>query len=81
MRQLNSTSTVFTILAIENRSDRTTGFEFMNSYKTDTSGTLANNAPLFASSWMALFYVLRENFYERRAIVETAEESIKEDKE
>ena len=38
----------------------------MNPYETDTNGTLVNNAPLFASVWLALFYVLRKNFNERR---------------
>jgi hypothetical protein len=38
----------------------------MNRYKTETNGTLVAPAPMFASIWLALFYVLRENFNERR---------------
>lgn len=38
----------------------------MNRYETDTKGALVNTAPLFASVWLALFYTLRQNYYERR---------------
>ena len=38
----------------------------MNPYETDTNGTLVDDAPLFASVWLALFYVLRKNFNQRR---------------
>ena len=38
----------------------------MNQFETDTNGTLANTAPLFASVWLALFYVLRKSFNARR---------------
>ena len=38
----------------------------MKSYESDTNGTLVNNAPLFASVWLSLFYVLRKNFNEHR---------------
>ena len=38
----------------------------MNRYKTDTDGAMVAAAPLFASVWLALFYVLRKNFNERR---------------
>jgi len=38
----------------------------MNRYETDTNGTLADPTPLFASVWLALFYVLRKSFNERR---------------
>ena len=38
----------------------------MNQYKTDPNGNMVATAPLFASVWLALFYVLRKNFYERR---------------
>ena len=38
----------------------------MNRYETDTNGALVNTAPLFASVWLALFFRLRENYYERR---------------
>ena len=38
----------------------------MNQYKTNSSGALVNTAPLFASVWMALFYVVRKNYIERR---------------
>lgn len=42
----------------------------MSEYQTDNKAALANAAPLFASSWLALFYLLRENFNERRTPVE-----------
>ena len=47
-------------------SDQTTGLHNMNRYETDTNGTLADPTPLFASVWLALFYVLRKSFNERR---------------
>ena len=45
----------------------------MNPYETSTSDNLANSAPIFASVWLALFYMLKKNFNERRLAV--AEES------
>jgi hypothetical protein len=47
-------------------SDQTTGLQNMNRYETDTNGTLVGPTPLFASVWLALFYVLRKSFNERR---------------
>lgn len=47
----------------------------MNHYDTNSEGALVNTAPLFASSWLALFYVLRENLNERRELAKTVEES------
>jgi len=47
----------------------------MNNYKTDNNGTLTTPAPLFASVWLALFYVLRQNFNERRLAAATSKES------
>ena len=47
----------------------------MNHYDTNTNGALANTTPLFASSWLALFYVLRENLNERRELARAAEGS------
>ena len=38
----------------------------MNRYETNTDGALVNTTPLFASVWLALFFTLRENYYERR---------------
>lgn len=38
----------------------------MSRYKTEPNGTMVATAPLFASVWLALFYVLRKNFNERR---------------
>jgi hypothetical protein len=45
----------------------------MNNYETDTNGALVNTTPLFASVWMALFYVVRKNIADRRlaAIADT----------
>lgn len=39
----------------------------MSEYQTDNKDAIVNAAPLFASSWLALFYLLRENYIERRA--------------
>ena len=38
----------------------------MNQFETNTSGALVETIPLFASVWVALYYVLRRNFQERR---------------
>jgi hypothetical protein len=38
----------------------------MNQIEPSTSGTLVNTTPLFASVWLALFYVVRNNISERR---------------
>lgn len=40
----------------------------MNHLKQETNGAMATAEPLFASVWLALFYELRKNFAERRAI-------------
>jgi hypothetical protein len=42
----------------------------MNQYETDNNGTLVDPTPLFASVWLALFYVLRKSFTERRLAAE-----------
>ena len=47
----------------------------MNRYNTDTNGALVENKPLFASVWMALFYVLRKSLNERRQTAYTNTES------
>ena len=39
----------------------------MNQFEHETNGALVDNKPLFASSLLALFYVLRKNFTERRS--------------
>jgi len=38
----------------------------MNQFEHETNGTLVDTTPLFASSLLALFYVLRKNFTERQ---------------
>lgn len=38
----------------------------MNQFEHETNGTLVDSMPLFSSSLMALFYVLRKNIVERR---------------
>lgn len=38
----------------------------MNSYESEANGTMVNDTPLFASVWLAFFYVLRRSFNERR---------------
>ena len=45
----------------------------MNNYETDTNGALVNTTPLFASVWLALFYVVRKSITDRRrtAITDT----------
>lgn len=47
----------------------------MNHYDTNSDGALVNTAPLFASSWLALFYVLRENLNERRELAKAVKDS------
>jgi hypothetical protein len=42
----------------------------MNHYETESNGTLVATTPLFGSVWLALFYVLRKNFNERRLDIE-----------
>ena len=42
----------------------------MNRYQADNKDAMANAAPLFASSWMALFQFLRDNYQERYPTVE-----------
>ena len=39
----------------------------MSAYHTDNKGMKNNALPLFASSWLALFSILRENFLTTRA--------------
>ncbi len=39
----------------------------MSSYKSNANASMVESMPLFASSWMALFYVLRKNYSERKA--------------
>lgn len=44
-----------------------TGIQIMSSYKSNANASMVESMPLFASSWMALFYVLRKNYSERKA--------------
>ena len=44
----------------------------MNQYETNSSGALVNTTPLFASVWIALFYVVRKNYTERRLSTTTS---------
>jgi hypothetical protein len=46
----------------------------MNQFEHDTNGALVESTPLFASNLLALFYVLRKNFNERRLPVKPADE-------
>lgn len=41
----------------------------MNQLKTSSNEDLADTRPLFASTWMALFTVLRKNYNERHTFV------------
>jgi len=43
----------------------------MNHYHSNADGTMADAMPMFASIWLALFYVLRKNYYDHRASVES----------
>jgi hypothetical protein len=43
-----------------------TGLFDMNQFEPEANGALVNSTPLFASSLLALFYVLRKNFTEHR---------------
>lgn len=38
----------------------------MNQIETNTGSALVETIPLFASVWIALYYVLRRNLQERR---------------
>ena len=38
----------------------------MSNYRTETNGSLLESSPLFASVWLALFYILRKNYNERK---------------
>lgn len=39
----------------------------MREHRTDNKVAMANATPLFASSWLALFYLLRANYSDRRS--------------
>jgi len=41
----------------------------MNPYETSTSESLVNSAPIFASVWLALFYMIKKSYSERRLAV------------
>ena len=41
----------------------------MNHYETESNGALVATTPLFGSVWLALFYILRKNFNERRLAI------------
>lgn len=47
----------------------------MNNLEHDTNGTLVETMPLFESSLLALFYVLRKRFNDRRIQAEKATSS------
>jgi len=38
----------------------------MNQCEQNTDANVVTTTPLFASTWLALFNVLRKNYYERR---------------
>ena len=38
----------------------------MNRYETESNGALVATTPLFGSVWLALFYILRKNYQDRR---------------
>ncbi len=47
----------------------------MNPYESSTSDNLVNSAPIFASVWLALFYMIKKSYHERRlAVAEETEE-------
>jgi|GEM_PF-3343905 len=48
----------------------------MSEYHSNNKDVKVNAAPLFASSWLALFSVLRENYNESRAVPELDESLI-----
>lgn len=52
----------------------------MNQFENDTNGAMVDTTPLFASSLMALYYVLRKNFNERRVPRRTADNSSQAEK-
>jgi hypothetical protein len=52
-----------------------TGTQIMSSYESNSNTAMVETMPLFASSWLALFYMLRKNYTERRAINEQSDET------
>lgn len=47
----------------------------MNQFESNTSSALVETIPLFASVWMALYYLLRRSLQERRlAAIEANED-------
>lgn len=60
---------------------RTPDKTIMNRFEHDTNDAPADVIPLFTSSLMALFHVLRKNFNERRIAAKPAEKSLQTEKE
>jgi hypothetical protein len=50
----------------------------MNPYETSTSESMVSSAPIFASVWLALFYMLKKNFNERRLAVSEETEKLRQ---
>jgi len=52
----------------------------MNQFEHETNGAMVETTPLFASSLMALFYVLRQNIQERRLSEKPVDKSSHDEK-
>ncbi len=52
-----------------------TGIQTMSRYKTNTDATLVESAPIFASVWLAFFYVIRDNFFRQQTPAEQEAEN------
>jgi len=53
----------------------------MNQSENHTNGSLVDTTPLFASSILALFYVLRKNFNKSRAFAGSVDSSLQTEEE
>ena len=53
----------------------------MNQSENHTNGHLVDTTPLFASSLLALFYVLRQNFNKRRVFAGSLDHSLQIEEE
>lgn len=53
----------------------------MNQFKRETNGELVDTTPLFASSLMALFYVLRKSLDGRRPAEKPASKPLQPEQE
>lgn len=53
----------------------------MNQFEHDTNGVMVDTTPLFASSLLALFHVLRKNYLERQLAEKPVNETLQVEEE